>query len=247
MVDETADPIRVGPVRTPRHRAGRLRGVNYPGLLRVVLPLAAFALVAAIFFGSTLFGDDQATTSVAGEIGDLRGSRGVNATFSGVTPDGYAYNVRAAEARPDGLDATRLELDDFRGVIALEGERSVTMTAPTGLFLRSEETARLNGGVVVATSDGYRVETESIAADTGAHVIRSDGRVLGYGPAGRICAESMTLDDAEGGVARFDGDVVVVLTDLPGAGGADGATALTPPADGEEQTACQRAVWALGF
>lgn len=255
MIDEASDPIRIGPVRTPEGAAARRRSVNYAGLLRVILPVGAAALVAGLFFGGELFGDPDATESGfwTDEAPITSGSVGEGAVAQGVTPNGYAYLITAARARPDGVDATRLELDDFSGTIELEGGRSVTLTAPRGVFMRLEQTARLDGGVVVATNDGYRVETEGVAANVTDAVenrkIESRGRILGFGPAGRICAERMTLLEAEGGVARFDGDVVVILTDLPGAEGADGATVASPPPrdEGEVETPCQQALWAVEF
>lgn len=244
MSEEAAEPIRVGPVRTPVSGGVGRGSVNYSGVLRVVLPVGAVGLVGALFFGGALFNEDGPRVDREwATAADVQGSIGRGAYAMGATPDGYLFSVTAAEARPDGMNATRLELTDFSGEITLGDGRSVMIAAPEGLYLRAEQTARLAGGVVVSTSDGYHVETDRVDADTGVRRLESDGRVVGHGPAGRLCAGAMALSDAEGGVARFDGGVVVVLTDLPGADAA-APTPPLPPLD-EDATECQRLVRAI--
>ena len=259
MNEEVGDLIRVGPVRTMSREAESRRELDLPRVLRIVLPLTAAALVVAVFF-PRIGGGGQPKYTLSADVAALStGTRVENPRLTGITADGAAYVFRAEVARPDGATPDKIELEGVRGNVDMPNERVLTLKADTGRFVQSEKNFRLSA-VTLTTSDGYTAQTDVLTANSDARTIRSDSRVVGYGPAGRFCAERMELIEGEGGVARFIGDVVVILTDLPGAADAREDEALdlgtptnedfpaaprTRPREGAELTVCQQTLWAL--
>ncbi|MCI4663269.1 MAG: hypothetical protein MRY74_00975 [Neomegalonema sp.] len=265
--DEPSDSVRVGPVRSAGGTAGRRREVNFARILRVVLPLSAVALVVAIF----LVGDRKNSGQFALSIDPatlVGGTRVENPRLTGVTEEGSIYSFQAAVARLDSVVPDKVGLEGVRGTVDMPNGRSVRMIAAEGVLTQSTKTFRLGGGVRLATSDGYQVHMRSIVADGATRVATTDKRVIGYGPAGRICSLTMKLTEGDGGVARFEGDVVVILTALPGQkkkAAAKEKTAAKPVEVSDEgekalaarraaglkldpdekMTVCQRTVWAL--
>ena len=70
-------------------------------LLKVVLPLAALALLSSLFLVSRSINPDEAIPSSAVDVEDrLREPRMTQPTYSGVTQDGAALTLSASELRP---------------------------------------------------------------------------------------------------------------------------------------------------
>lgn len=183
-------------------------------LLQFGLLLAAVAIVAAIFLARPGTVEDG-PISAADILEMTTTGRLSNPTFSGSTPQGEPINLRAAEARPDGLDLNRVELTELEGDVTMEGGRVVTLTAVTGLYDRSQNRVEGGGGVVIATSDGFRFTTESVVALIDQTTATTETPIVGSGPQGEIRAARMTIDWGEGDlIALFEGGVEVTITQI---------------------------------
>jgi lipopolysaccharide export system protein LptC len=172
----------------------RARRVRF---LKVALPAAAVALIAAMF----LFSGRRAVEGlgVGGlEIDPADGLRLSSPRFTGETTSGQPFVVTADWALPDGPDPSRVTLGPMRGQITLDPGRRVTLEAATGALFPKEERLTLGEGVVVTTSDGYRATVASAEVDFGAEEARAEGPVAGEGPLGRIEAGAMRAARRDG-------------------------------------------------
>jgi len=161
------------------------------GWMKIVLPLGALSLIAAIFLTAREKGElsDLFTAEELARLG--AGLRLESPRFAGATERGEAFVLRAEWAMPDGALPTRVELEKPEGEIRLSDGRSVAARADAGLLHREEGTLVLNGGVTIDSSDGYHLETELIRFDLKGKAATAPGRVSGTGPAGTIDAGSM--------------------------------------------------------
>lgn len=168
-------------------------------LLRVVLPLAALALLSVLF----LLGRKSETVEPAipyaqGSAEDLGRSPGIGSPeYTTVTPEGASVTLRAARAAlgnggADGGTASALVLD-WRARDGL----MIELTAP---LARTQDTSiRLEGGVRMALSSGWVMRGPSFEADTAADTLRADETVHVTAPFGELEAGTMLIHPSETG------------------------------------------------
>ena len=186
MSDDTSDLIRVGPVRTTSKSEERRLELSAPRILRIVLPLTAAALVVALFFPRIGGGSGGAFKLSVDEALLAAGTRVENPRVTGLTADGATYAFKADVAKPDSIVPDVIDLEGIGGELTMPNGRTFTMRAATGRATQSSKTFQLDGGVSIATSDGYRIETYGVTANSAERVAESTGRILGFGPAGRF-------------------------------------------------------------
>lgn len=184
--------------------------------MKVLLPLGAVALIAAMFLIPRGRTDEGLTAAQIAALG--AGLKLDNPRFTGATDDGEPYEVAAEWALPDGAVPDLIELHRPMGMIETIDHGEVTARADSGLFRREAETLELTGRVVIVTADGYRFETEAAEFDLGAGAMSAPGEVALSGPLGSIDAGSLRAADLGGadgsaGAARiwFENRVRVLI------------------------------------
>ncbi|MCF4166028.1 LPS export ABC transporter periplasmic protein LptC [Zavarzinia compransoris] len=184
---------------------------RFVGLMKVVLPLVALALLAAVLIWPSI--DSRRDLGLSYEDMEIRadGLEMVEPILTGVDDRGRPYVIAAKGATADGLEPTQVTLRDIEADLAMEDDKPVKVVAATGLYRIKEETLRLDGGVTVSLSDGHTVDLDSVLIDLAKGTASSDKRVVGSGPSGRIEADGMNASDG-GHVLRFEGNVRAVIT-----------------------------------
>lgn len=174
--------------------------------LRVALPLAALALLSTLFLFSRGPRTGALPFAEAEVQALLREPRMTAPAFAGMTEDGAEVRLTADSAR-SAADAGAgsaarpvLELTTAEGT-AYRAEATEARLDPAGGILV------LSGGVVLTSSDGWRIETAAVAAALDRTWAETTGAVTAAGPAGRIEAGRMRLTRREGG--EPGGDVLV--------------------------------------
>jgi lipopolysaccharide export system protein LptC len=183
--------------------------------LRIILPLAALALLLAVFLlPRELLVGRIGLSGLSFDPG--QGLRLESPRFSGTTPDGQPFAVTADWALPDAPDPTRIDLGPLAGEFVVEPGQTVRLTAEAGEYRPKDGLLSLDGGVVVTTSDGYRMTAARARADIDARTLRVEGPVAGEGALGRIEADSMRAVQRDGeNHVWFEGNVRVRI--VPGA------------------------------
>ncbi len=203
--------------------AGRRRVRTYSRVvawMKVLLPLGAVLLIAAIFVSARDKGD-LTKIFTAEELATLgAGLRLDNPRFAGVTEQGEPFAIRADWALPDSAMPRLIDLERPEGEIELNDGRTISARAATGRMHRENKILVLEGGVVLDTSDGYHVETDLIELDLDAKTAVAPGPVSGTGPRGQIDAGSFRAaageDGAGAGKIWFENRVRVVFIPAQG-------------------------------
>lgn len=164
--------------------------------LKIALPLAALALVVAVFTAPR--GDFELDFSDV-DFDFRDGLRLVAPRFTGTDSAGRPFRVTAEWALPDKPDPERVELGPVDGEIVLDAGRTVSLAAGGGEILPKARRLRLSGGVTVETDDGWRLSAPTARADLDAETLVAEGPVRGAGPSGEIDAGAMRA-------ARRDGE-----------------------------------------
>mgnify|MGYP000887179595 FL=1 len=172
--------------------------------LRVLLPLLALVMLSTMFLFSR--GSDVESRIPYAEVDAqeaARGNRIVAPEYSGVTGDGAELSLRADSVAPDGSGGRA-------GALALDWRRpdglSADLTAPQGGL--QDGLVRLEGGVRMTTSSGWRLDAPAVEARTDSSLIEANEGVAAEAPFGRITADRMRLaPDGDASVLNFSGAV----------------------------------------
>ena len=164
--------------------------------LKVLLPLAALALLSTLFLFSR---NIDPTTTIPFTTIDLkeraREERITAPEFAGASEEGHHITVNAASARPDPDDASRAFAEALDARIDLISGTVITFTAAGGIINESVDRAELEGNVLVESSTGYVVRTDRLIAGMRAVFAESPGPISGQGPPGRFTAGRMVLTE----------------------------------------------------
>ncbi|MFN3577000.1 MAG: LPS export ABC transporter periplasmic protein LptC [Tabrizicola sp.] len=163
------------------------------GWLKVVLPLAALAILSTLFLVARRIDPEAALPYAEVDVRGLaREPRMTAPTYAGTTSDGAALTLRADEARPaaEATEAAASEL--LLELVTPDGART-ELAASRAQMDRGAQQVVLSGGVIVTTSSGYRLETEELLARLDRTGLESRAPVTATGPAGDIRADGMVL------------------------------------------------------
>lgn len=176
--------------------------------LRVLLPLAALAMLSTLFLFSR---EPEAVSRIPYADIDAetmaRDPRLVAPDYAGVTEDGVRLTLRASSASVPGAsgDAQDLRLD-WQRPDGLTAE----LTAPEGGLADGQ--VRLSGGVRMQTSSGWEIVSPRIEAATDQSRIEAAEGVEAAAPFGALSAGRMRLapaEDAGAGGAESGGPAVL--------------------------------------
>jgi lipopolysaccharide export system protein LptC len=184
--------------------------------LKILLPLAALGLLATLFLFGRMVGPEDAIPYASTDIADrVKQPRVTAPVFAGMTSDGSALTIKAAEARPgvagtDNAGSAR----DLMALVELPGGSTATVTSGTGVLDQAAHKATLTEGVKLVSSNGYTVDTSGMVLSLTHTDVTSLGPVKATGPAGRITAQSMHLGQEPSGgyLLDFTGGVTLIYT-----------------------------------
>ena len=169
---------------------------------KIVLPLAALALLSTVFLLARNIDPTQAIPFAEIDVEELAREQRISApNYAGVTDDGAAISVTASTARPDPDSPERVDATDLEAELITATGARYQLSSQRGEIDSGADMAYLQGGVVVTTSSGYRITSDAMSTSLSRTLLESEGPVQADGPAGRLDAGSMSLaplPDAEG-------------------------------------------------
>lgn len=175
--------------------------------LRVLLPLAALAILSTLFlFGKTPDTEPNIPYAEVDAQNMAREPRMTAPQYAGVTPDGAAISLSAAEATPASADGTTA-----RGLhLSWKSPDGLTADLTAPLAGQADGTISLSGGVTMTTSTGWRLRAPQIEAATDRSRITTADGVMADAPFGQIEAGTMELlpgTDPRDHILNFTGGV----------------------------------------
>jgi len=184
--------------------------------LKIVLPLAALALLATLFlFGRNVSPEDAIPYADSTIADRVKEPRLTGAIFAGMTNDGASLKIAAADARPGVAGSTNAgSASELNALIEMPDGSSATMLAGSAQLDQANRLAVLNGGVTLTSSTKYVVKTVGMTVALDETDVTSLGPVTGVGPAGTFAAQKMHLGRAASGgyLLDFAGGVQLVYT-----------------------------------
>jgi len=164
-------------------------------LFKVLLPLAALAILSTLFLLSRSNDPTAKIPFAENEIADrLRDQQVTAPFFSGTTPEGDEIVVSAALARPGSAD-TPAQATSLSARLSMTDGVEITLTSDTGSLALDNNTATFIGNVEITSSNGFVVNTETLHTALNAVAGNTPGTVSGTSPLGDFTAGRMTLTE----------------------------------------------------
>lgn len=126
----------------------------------------------------------------------------LNPKFMGRDGNGQPYEIRAQSATRRRSDTDLIDMVNPRLIDNFKTE----ISAPLGLFDRSNETLELYENVVLSDAKGYVFNSEHAQIDIKTGFVSGVKPLDGAGPAGDIRADSYQIDHGQD-IIRFNGNV----------------------------------------
>src|SRR6056297_307526 len=162
--------------------------------LKIILPLAALGLLSTLFLLSRSIDTNNAIPFSDIDIEKRAREQGAsNPAFAGVTDSGDQVIVNARIAWPDLSNPERILAEAVDAQLLLTTGEVIDITSDSAEVLQQEYIATLIGNVVVTTSTGYRMTTETLESRFDKLHAESLAPVSGTGPPGKLDAARMLL------------------------------------------------------
>lgn len=163
--------------------------------LKVLLPIAALALLSTLFLLSRQIDPEAAIPFADTEIIDrLRDQQVTGPFFSGTTKDGDQISFSAEKlTTPDGqLNTNRAE--KVLAKMQMTAGTEFRLSANSATFDLARDLAEIDGRASLTSSTGYTISSEKLTAKMSALFVQSQGPVVAKGPFGELRAGGMTLE-----------------------------------------------------
>lgn len=177
---------------------------------KITLPMVAIGLLASLFL---LANGPNETVSIPYsdiELDEIiEGQRLAAPNYQSVLDDGSALTVNAAQALPDTEIRGRINSEEIIARVTEQSGLRTVLTAPQGRFDENDQTATLEGGILIRRSDGYQAITEGMTVEIEENVVRSHGRIEIQGP--KIFLEAGQVELTQG--SNGPGSEVMVFSE----------------------------------
>lgn len=200
-----------GPVRA---RSLNTRYSAFIRSMRIVLPLFALGIIAALFSWNTLQPDQIAPIAAEKAAPTIGKNELLNPRFDSVDDKNQPYTItaeRALQGENDGL----MVLDNPMADVALNSGNWMAIKSEQGAFRQESQRLLLKSNVELFHDDGYTMKTQELDVDLEAGTARSDVKVDAHGPMGTIEASGLQAD-SKAETLIFTGPATLVLYDAGG-------------------------------
>ena len=161
---------------------------------KVTLPLLALALLATLFLFSRQIDPTDAIPYAEVDVEErARQPRLTQPTYAGVTADGSALSLTAAEARPDSAATGATTALGIVGQMQTPDGATTDLMAATAELDTTAGLLTLIGDVAITTSAGYSIKSDTLIANLDQTGLTSPGPVIATSPMGDISANEMIL------------------------------------------------------
>jgi lipopolysaccharide export system protein LptC len=206
---------RLGRFTAPQGEHNRTYSETYSRVisrLRLVLPIIAFAIIAALLSWPSM---DKNALILEPEQRDslstVRKNELTNPRFESVDSKNQPYTIIAERAAQDDSNADMIILSAPVADMQLQSGNWIALRAATGFYHQTEQTMDLREDVHLYHDAGYEMTMAQLGIDMRESIAETQSAVRGHGPAGTLDAENGLHLDNKSSILTFHGPAKLVL------------------------------------
>jgi lipopolysaccharide export system protein LptC len=158
------------------------------------MPATIGVLAAALIFAPLSMRGDVSFVLDKNKVAMAKERMRVSAaTYRGEDDKGEAFTLKAGSAVQTSSRDPVVRMQDLSAEIALK-EGPATLTANSGRYDMDRDIVNVDGPIVFASADGYRLQTRDVAVGLKSKKMASGGPVSGQMPIGNFSANRLTAD-----------------------------------------------------
>lgn len=180
--------------------------------VKITLPLVAIALLSSLFLLSGAPDPDAALPYAEVDIDQItREQRVSQPRFAGVMGDGQEIVLTADAVSADADDTNAIHAQAIDGRMDLSGDEFLTIQAAFGDIDMAAQMATFHENVVLQSSMGYRIQSETMVMALDVFNMRSPTPIHVTGPGIDVTADTMQIAGPDGEtILHFNGSVRVL-------------------------------------
>jgi lipopolysaccharide export system protein LptC len=197
------------PFRRPPSPSGIARRRLLVRLTKLLLPLAALALLALVALWPELDrAKDHGRLTFSRFSAEVDGAKLTDARYRGVDEEGRPYTITAKTAKQ--VTPERVNLTTPVGDVTLKDGSWLQVQSKDGVYLQHAGSLDLSHEVILYRDDGTTMTTDSASIDLKNGAGAGSEPVHAEGPFGTLDAQGFVLTDS-GGAIQFTGPARLVL------------------------------------
>jgi lipopolysaccharide export system protein LptC len=203
-----------GPLRRPPSARGIARRRLMIRLTKLVLPLAALALLSLIALWPELnHSKDQGRLTFSQFSAGVDGAKLTDAKYRGVDDQGRPYTITAKTANQ--VTPERVNLTTPVGDVSMKDGTWLHIQSKDGVYLKQAGSLDLSHEVILYRDDGTTMTSESASIDLHNGAASGSEPTHAEGPFGTLDAQGFVLTDS-GAAIQFAGPAKLVLNGATG-------------------------------
>ena len=181
-------------------------------VMRLLLPLAAVGVIAALFVVNDMDDDIIVPTVEKGHAlpKEIVQNELLNPKFESRDKKNRPYEIVAARAVQGKTNKDLIMLDKPVGTMTMDDSVQIKMTSRSGAYRQDTERFYLDGGVHIEHGEGYSLDCEEAHMDLRQSLAWSEKVVVGKGPDIEIEAKGLKAN-AKTGEVLFTGPAKLIL------------------------------------
>jgi lipopolysaccharide export system protein LptC len=181
--------------------------------MRMILPLAALALVAVVFAWDNMSNENLVPVQDMKNAPKTIGKNELlRPKFESMDDKNQPYTITATRAVRGEQDENMVILEKPVADMLLNSGNWIALEAKQGTYQQTERKLLLEGDVKLFHDDGYEMDTAKMHIDLDTNTAWSEDPVRAHGPAGTLEATGLKADTATGTLV-FNGPATLVLVD----------------------------------
>jgi lipopolysaccharide export system protein LptC len=181
--------------------------------MRIVLPLLALCIIAALFTWNIMQKEPLAVQTPADQKDQTLGRNELlNPRFESVDEKNQPYTITAERALQGDGAQSEMFLEKPMADIALNGGNWLAIQSDKGTYNQEKQTLSLHENVMLYHDTGYRLKMMTLDIDINQSLASTAAPVEGHGPAGLLNAQGLRAETKSQTVI-FKGPAKIVLFD----------------------------------
>ena len=172
-----------------------LRYTRFVGVMKRALPVAAFAIIAAVLAFFFVARQPAKVSMTYEKLGSIENDLAmIKPRLTGADGEGNPFVITADAAIQDAKNPKKARLRKVEADLALDKKGWVNADAANGVVDMRAGSLELSGGINVFSDAGYALHSQSASLDLNKWIVHGHNEVTGQGPMGTIRADQFHYD-----------------------------------------------------